>query len=183
MRVAIVLTLVAVLAACGSNKKENAEPTVTPVSATPSNAVSTEPSETTESSPSSEPSPSAKELSDEENMALDYINVYINGSDLDAKKSFVEEKVHADVKSVFQLAANSETPEKNKLLKPEVNGSVDYESEGKKGKLVLIQGEKSGAASEFIVLIMEGKVGWAFSPDEKNEDLKEQFNKMRKLFD
>ncbi|WP_169823414.1 hypothetical protein [Paenibacillus yonginensis] len=78
------------------------------------------------------------------------------GSDLDAKKTFVSEKVHKDVQSIFQLGASQETSNSSKLNNPVVVKSSDYtDGDGGKDKLILIQGEKpSNPASELIVLII-----------------------------
>lgn len=65
------------LTGCSSNKN-TAEPSATTAAA---------PAETQASSiPTEAPTPAPKKLSDTEAVALDYVNIFLNGSDSEAKK-------------------------------------------------------------------------------------------------
>ncbi|ETT56330.1 hypothetical protein NYE24_12135 [Paenibacillus sp. FSL H7-0350] len=116
-----------------------------------------------------------------ENLALEYVNTFLNGSDIEAKKKFVSDKIHPDVKAIFQMAQSTETPEDNKLKNATVIESEDYtDSTGGKDKLILIQGEKpSNPKSELVILIKDDKIGWGYSSSDKE---KAAFNEIRKLF-
>jgi len=120
--------------------------------------------------------------SKEEGIALDYINVFFNGTDLDAKQKFVEENVHPEAQGIFNLATKTVTSDEKKIQNPKVVDSVKYENDGKKATLVLLEGDKAGGKAEYIVMVMDGKVTWGFTQDESNESLQGQFTKMRELF-
>ncbi|TPG73437.1 hypothetical protein EEL32_05605 [Brevibacillus laterosporus] len=100
----------------------------------------------------------SKSLSVEEQLALQYVEQFLNSKDVEVKKKFVQEHVHADVKPVFSLAANATSEDNAILSDTAVVGSVDYEKAGKKGKTVLVRGKNSkGEEVERIFLIMDGK--------------------------
>lgn len=170
-----VFVTAAILSGCGStkNNSENANTISAEVTQSENSGTSSESPTTTR-----EPK---KKLSKSEKIALEYVETYLNGSDIEAKKKFVSEKVHPDVQAIFQMAESSETPEDKKLKNATVIESGDYtDSEGRKDKIVLIQGEKrSDSKSELIIFIKDDKVGWGYSSTDKN---KSAFNKMRKLF-
>lgn len=94
----------------------------------------------------------------------------------------MEENVHSDAQGIFKFATRTLTPDENKILNPKVVDSIKYENEGKKATLVLLEGDKAGGKAEYIVMIMDGKVSWGFTQNEKNENLTMQFTKMRELF-
>ncbi|AVF21273.1 hypothetical protein ERICI_01380 [Paenibacillus larvae subsp. larvae] len=126
--------------------------------------------------------PKEKEVSAEEKLALEYINVYNNGKDVEAKKKFVEEKVHPDIKQLFTMGLSA-TPEEKMFNNPEVLESVDYEKAGKKGTTVLVKGKAfDGKDGERIILIMDNKIGMALAPDSKNEDAKKGYDELRAKF-
>ncbi|OBZ13326.1 hypothetical protein [Bacillus sp. FJAT-26390] len=120
-----------------------------------------------------------KKLTAGEQLSLDYVNVFLNGSDLDAKKKFVEEKVHNDVKPVFNLAAAAETAEENKLLNPKLIESIEYEEEGVKGSVNLIHADGD---KEIIMMITEGKIMWGYTSTDEDEQTKVAFNELRSKF-
>lgn len=108
------------------------------------------------------------------------MEIFLNGSDIEAKKKFVSENILPDVQPIFQMAESTETPENNKLKNPTVIETADYtDKDGGKDKLVLIQGEKSSSNSELIIFIKDDKVGWGYSSNDKDKDA---FNEVRKLF-
>ncbi|MEK3716915.1 hypothetical protein [Paenibacillus sp. FSL R7-0333] len=170
----IIITTV-ILSGCSNSKNNNSEDTGASPTPTES-ATSSIPS----TSPTNSPEPQ-KELSDSENLALEYVSTFLNGSDIEAKKKFVSDKIHPDVKAIFQMAESTETPEDNKLKNATVIESEDYtDSAGGKDKLILIQGEKpSNSKSELVILIKDDKIGWGYSSSDKE---KAAFNEIRKLF-
>lgn len=114
-------------------------------------------------SPTEAPTAAPKKLSATEAVALDYVNIFVNGSDMEAKKNFITQNVYPDAQPVFQMAQSIETPGNHKLKNPQVLESVDYADENDmKVEAVLIQGEEaSNPKSELIVLISDKKVLWA----------------------
>lgn len=165
----IALTLL-FLTACGNNQDKDLivdEPTAT---------VSPIVDDSSTTQPVSEPETVTKELAPYELLAMDYINILINGSDSEAKKKFVEEKVRDDVKSVFELMASLGVEEENMLKKPMVIGSSKYQSDGLKGTITLIRSEDN---KETIVLILEDKIAWGFNSDTTDEAILKTFNDMK----
>jgi hypothetical protein len=150
-----------------SSDKNTGEP------ATSSAAVSTE------SQASASPTEAPKKLSDTEKVALDYVNTFLNGSDMEAKKNFITENVYPDAQPLFQMAQSIETPDDHKLKNPRVLESVDYADENDmKVEAVLVQGEEgSNPKSELIVLINNKKILWATDSSDK-----ETFSKVRSAF-
>ncbi|AJS57801.1 hypothetical protein [Paenibacillus sp. IHBB 10380] len=120
-----------------------------------------------------------KELTPGEKLSIEYVNTYLNGTDLDAKKKFVDEKVHPDTKQILEFTISMVT-EKNKMfLNPRVVETTDYESAGKKGTLTLMRGDGD---KEFIALIMDDKFGWGFISTETDEQMKQSFDEVRTKF-
>ncbi|ETK27728.1 hypothetical protein ERIC1_1c11810 [Paenibacillus larvae subsp. larvae DSM 25719] len=166
LSIIMVITLLGVLAACGSKEASTSAEQEPKPSATPKESEK----------------PKEKEMSAEEQLALEYINVYNNGKDVEAKKKFVEEKVHSDTKQLFSLGAQS-TNKSKAIENPKTEGSKDYEHGGKKGKLVLVKGKKpDGKDTELIVHIVDGKVGYVYGPDGKEEKTKNAYAELRKKF-
>ncbi|MGG0793106.1 hypothetical protein ABE137_03640 [Brevibacillus laterosporus] len=121
----------------------------------------------------------SKSLSAEEQLALQYVEQFLNNKDVEVKKKFVEEHVHADVKQIFTLAANATSEDSAVISDTTVVGSVDYEKAGKKGKTVLVHGKNNkGEEVERIFLIMDGKFAWGFT---ETSD-KEVFQELRAKF-
>lgn len=167
------------LAGCGGNEVEK---TPDKADATPSAIVNNEESDTPQKEVEEVVEEVAKELTEGEKLVIDYINIFLNGSDLEAKGKFLDDNIHPDVKSMFSLVVKRETPDENKLLSPEVVDSVDYEEAGKKGTMTLIKGTKNGKESEMIFIVMDGKIGWGFSDSEKTEQLQKAFTTARSKF-
>ncbi|WP_052410310.1 hypothetical protein [Paenibacillus durus] len=164
---------ISVLSGCSSTDNSSEDTSAVSPATTESKASGEPSDQTTASTPE-------KKLSDSEKLALEYVNVFLNGSDLEAKKKFVTDNIHPDVQPIFQLVQSDETTDDKKLKNPQVIESKDYtDAKGKTDKVVLIQGEKSSIPrSELIVLITDNKVGWATDPSDK-----ETFNNIRKVFE
>ncbi|TQR47117.1 hypothetical protein [Paenibacillus popilliae] len=122
------------------------------------------------------------QASKDEAVALDYINTYLNGTDKEAKKKFVEEKVHPEAMPLFAMGMSLVTPEKNMYKNPKVIESTEYEKDGEKATLVLLTGTVDGKDKEIIILTMDGKVGFGFTPDSNSEDMKKNYEEMRSKF-
>lgn len=162
----MVITLLGVLAACGSKE------TSTGAEQEPKASATSKESE----------KPKEKEMSADEKLALEYINVYNNGKDVEAKKKFVEEKIHPEIKQLFTMALSA-TPEEKMLNNPEVLESIDYEKAGEKATSVLVKGKSfDGKDGERIILILDNKIGMALVPDSKNEDVKKNYDELRAKF-
>lgn len=119
-----------------------------------------------------------KELTDNEKMALEYINVFLNGSDKEVREAFISEKIHPDVQSFFQLVINVQVPDADKLNDPKVIESAEYtDAEGGKDTAILIQGKKgTNPNSELIVLFKDNKITWGIHSND------EDFTKLRNSF-
>lgn len=121
----------------------------------------------------------SKTLSPEEQLALQYVEQFQNGKDVDVKKKFVDEHVDESAKPLFMLAANAESDEKAALSNVEVVGMVDAEKSNGEGKLVLVRGKDSaGNAKEEIFVFKNGKFLFGFTESSG----KENFDKLRSQF-
>lgn len=146
----IVATIV-LLTGCGSSKSNSEEKNTTSTEVTQPSEATADSSKTAAATPVPE-----KKLSESEKLALDYVEIFLNGSDIEAKKKFVSENILPDVQPIFQMAESNVTPENNKLKNASVIESADYtDKDGGKDKIVLIQGEKSSSSSELIVFIKD----------------------------
>ncbi|WP_018751820.1 hypothetical protein [Paenibacillus sanguinis] len=117
-----------------------------------------------------------KKLTPDESLALSYVNDFLNGNK-ESKEKFVEEHVHPEVKAIFQLVSSAETTDENKLQNPVAAESVPFEEEGKSGSLVLIQSD----TKELILLVVDGKVAFGYSPSEVAEN-QNNFDQIRSKF-
>lgn len=168
----LLVFLLVIITGCGSVDNSEPKPSATV-------EIVKKEIETTKVEPTVEPTVEpvqGKELTADEQLALDYVNIYLNGSDIDAKKQFVSENVRNDVKSIFELGASSVSEEKNMIKSPEVLGSSDYETSGMKGNIVLISGE---SGNEIIMLVLEGKIGWGYNSNSADEAVKKTFDEMK----
>lgn len=168
----LVLTFV-VLTGCSNNSSEAAV-----------NTVAEKPQVEGVQTPEEKPVPEVEvekvqKLTPGEQLAIDYVNVYLNGTDVEAKKKFVDEKVHPETKQLYELAVSMVTEENKRFLNPKVVETKDYENAGAKGTLTLIEGDGD---KEFIALIMDNKFSWGFISTETTEQFKQAFDEMRALF-
>ncbi|MGO4371970.1 hypothetical protein AB4Z21_14495 [Paenibacillus sp. MCAF20] len=167
-----ILLTAAILSGCGNNEPANAPTATDPPAATttPTDA----PQETTAPEPTATEAP-ALELTTGEKLALEYVNEYINSEDAEAKKKFLEEKIHPDVQSIFQLGTSSVNTA-DKWQNASVAETVNYESAGKKGTLTLIKADED---KEVIVLIMDDKIGWSYESTDSSDKGKKAFEELR----
>ncbi|MEC0091142.1 hypothetical protein [Paenibacillus macquariensis] len=179
------------IAGCSSNK---ADETVTQVNDTKVKDTSkvdkptTIPAATPEKEvketkkPVKEEKKKTKKLNSDETLALKYVTVYLNGTDIEKKKQFVQEDVYPDMQPLFQMAQSLITEEENRFVNPVVVESIPFEDKGQKGSYVLIQSKEStGKTKDIIILTAEGKVTFGFT-DSTNQDQKKNFDKARALF-
>jgi hypothetical protein len=174
----------AILGGCGGNdaaktNEPTKEATVNAATEAPVVEATATPEEVKVEEPSSPQEAVEKELSAEEKMALDYVNIYLNGTDKEAKKKFVEEQIRPDTQSIFALGQNLVPTEEEMFKNPVVIDEEDYETSGMKGKVVLVQND---AKEELIMLILEGKLGFVYKSGSDEADVKAAFDDMRALF-
>lgn len=121
--------------------------------------------------------------SPEAQLALDYISIFQNGTDLEAKKKFVEEKAHPESKPLFLMAASVKPDPATSLSDPQVLETITYKDKDKEGSAVLVRGKTSTNESvEEIFLIVDGKLLWGFSSNAKDEKTKKSFEQIRSQF-
>lgn len=174
--IGLIIAFVA-LTGCSSDKN-TAESTASTAAATAESQATTNASETPTPEPTLAPTPAPKKLSATEAVALEYVNIFINGSDGEAKKAFITKNVYPDAQPLFQMI-QSETPDDQKLKSPRVLESAHYSDEGgMKVEAVLIQGQKaSNSKNELIVLITDQKILWATDSSDQ-----ETFGEARTVF-
>lgn len=108
-------------------------------------------------------------------MAQEFVNVMMNGTDAEAKKKFIADNVHDDVKPLFELM----TPSYEAIKNPKPVETVKIDEDGQKGEAVLIQGENK---KETVILLMDGKIGFAFTPNSADADQNKMFTEIRNQF-
>lgn len=115
-----------------------------------------------------------------EKSALDYVNVFLNGTDKAKKEKFVEDHVHANAAPLFQMALQFEDAEKTEptLNNPKAVETISYKENGESVDAVLIQGDND---AELIVLLMDGKVTFGFG-NYGDETANENFEAIRSKF-
>ncbi|AVF21785.1 hypothetical protein ERICI_01920 [Paenibacillus larvae subsp. larvae] len=122
-----------------------------------------------------------KTLNAKEQLVLDYINIFNNGTDKEAKNKFVEENCLPESKPLFLLALKVNNQKERILKDPEVLESIDLEDSEKKGTAVLVKGKNSdGIDSERIVVFIGDKMGMELFPNAKDEN--KNYEKLRSAF-
>lgn len=118
---------------------------------------------------------SGKELKGSEKIAQDFVNVMMNGTDAEAKKKFIADNMHEDIKPLFELMP----PTYEAIKNPKVVETVKVEEDGETAEAVLVQGDSK---KETVILLMDGKVALAFSSGGSDASQNEMFNEVRKEF-
>jgi Domain of unknown function (DUF4352) len=130
---------------------------------------------------SKEKYPAKKDLNDEEKLAIEFYEVFVKGTDVEAKKKFVSEKVFPETQPLFELAIDSEGSKDFNDLK--VIESINKEEDGKTGSLVLVHSNNAeGKLEESVVAIIDKKIAFAYSPQAEDEELRNTFFDLRKDF-
>ncbi|RJE86699.1 hypothetical protein D3P07_16035 [Paenibacillus sp. 1011MAR3C5] len=147
------------------------------------NSSNPSPSPNGQTEGSTKPEPTKKpkkEWVEAQKLALDHVNIYLNGSDVTKKQKYVEESVNPEVASLFLLGAASIRKEEEKFINPTVAETVDFTGEnGAKGTLTLIKADNN---REIIVLVMDSKVTFAFFNENNSGEMQETYEKMRAHF-
>ncbi|MFD0715903.1 hypothetical protein [Paenibacillus sp. GCM10027626] len=113
-----------------------------------------------------------------EKTALSYVNDFLNEKDVDKKKKYVEDHVVEEAKPLLLMVAAAPMPENDQYKNAKAVETVDFNEDGQKGSLVLIQADD---AKEVAVLIVDGKVMIGFGNKSNGED-NAQFAEIRKKF-
>ncbi|MEJ8306690.1 hypothetical protein [Saccharibacillus sacchari] len=150
----------ALLSGCGSNANTTNLEESTAQTAESSTTTPTDTTETEAQEPSVE---EAQKPTASEKLALDYLNTYVNNSDVEEKKKFVTEHIHPDAQALFDTDKLAETESELKVRHPVVIESVDYTDEdGVQTDAVLLQGEtRHRLYNEVVVLVADNKIKWA----------------------
>jgi hypothetical protein len=117
-----------------------------------------------------------------EDIAIEYVNLFLNGSDKDAKTKFWTDKIVSDTQPLYQLALNF-SDGSNVFRDPKVVEKTAFDEQGKKGDLVLVQGtDDAGAKKETVIMTMDGKFVVALFPNSKDADTKKKYDDIRARF-
>lgn len=126
---------------------------------------------------------SSKDLKPSEKMALEFVNVMMNGTDAEARKKFIADNVHDDAKPLYELMPNGEknpmTPTYEAIKNPKAAETIKIVEDGQTAEAVLVQGDEK---KETVILLMDGKVGFAFGPGGTDADANEMYAEVRKQF-
>lgn len=116
-----------------------------------------------------------------EQVALDYVTIYLNGENVAEKETFVENHVSEGMVSHYLGAATEITEDAQRFYEPEVIGSTSYTENGiENGKVVLLSGKDyNGEVIEGIVLFMDDKFNWFYRSDDAANDI---FKELRTKF-
>jgi len=119
-----------------------------------------------------------KKLTASEQIAIDFINLFRNSSEVEAKQKFIEDSVHPEMQPLFSMLVNAETDEDTMLLNPQVVKSTTYAIDGEDdGELVLVKADNQ---KEVIILISESKFAWLFEADV--EETKQAYEELKTNF-
>jgi hypothetical protein len=166
------------LAGCTINKGGNTEASTAsgPSPSAESASAIVEPTEEPPPEPTKEP---IKELSNHEQLALDYVSIFINNSDVNDRKKFLEEKIREDVRTVFALGVGMKTSEDGKFQNPKVLDHIEYNASGLDGSLILI-GSDNGI--QLIAFVVEEEIGFAFKSNTKGVEAEQTFEELMREF-
>ena len=113
----------------------------------------------------------------EKKLAVEYVNVMLQGDDAEAKKAFIQNNVLPEAQPLMTLAMNMKSDKSNVISEPEVVDAVAQE----KGVIVLLRGKKAdGSEMEQLVVFADGKVVMAPNSDPNNEIYKQLREKVKK---
>ncbi|MBP1994053.1 hypothetical protein [Paenibacillus eucommiae] len=187
------IALIVIIAGCSTPSTKETGATTTP-SASPETNVTESPSASTS------PSPEVKEtekpeqskdnnakgkskLSKNEELALEYVNVFLNGEDKEAKDKFVKDHVVPEIQPVFEMAAalggGPADQGDSTYVNPLVMESVNYDTDGEKAEVILIQADEG---KELMIMIIEGKLAMAFNNENSGSEMMEGYADIRAKF-
>lgn len=113
-----------------------------------------------------------KEIKHDEEIALAYFNEFYNITDVKAKKAFVLEHVIENQQALFSYAASNIVNEEDRFVNPKVKESRQYEMQGKRVTLILIEYKIKTSTREVIVMLADSKLVTGYLPDEKSDKTK-----------
>ncbi|WP_238186172.1 hypothetical protein [Paenibacillus sp. L3-i20] len=113
-----------------------------------------------------------------EKLALEHVTVFINGSDVETKKKYIEENIHPHSKAAYQLVTAVLSSDQ-KFVNPKVIETIEPKDNKKADTLTLIRDDNN---KEVIVYIVEDKMSWAFSSEDDSEALMVAFEEARSEF-
>lgn len=113
----------------------------------------------------------------EKKLAVEYVNVMLQGEDAKAKEDFITNNVLPEAQPLMTLAMNIKTDNSNVIREPEVVDAMAQE----KSVVVLLRGKKAdGSETEQLVVFANGKVVMAPGGDPNNKLFKELRSKFDK---
>lgn len=159
----------AILTGCGNN----AEVTGAEVDQEATEGTTNAPETSATPEPTKEPK--AKKLAKDEQIALDYVNIYINGTDAEANKKFVADHIHPDAIPLFSMGVDI-IDESDNMSNPTVKGSAKYDDPDLKGVITLVEDDNGAGV---IVLSVDGKIAMAYSSSDTVEEMKAAYDEMK----
>jgi hypothetical protein len=127
--------------------------------------------------------PSDDSVYKSEELALEYIDVFLNNTDKTAMEKFLKDKIHSNTQSIFELVASLGFSTPNVYKNPKVVETTKFDEAGKNGDLVLVQGEDDkGTKKEIIVMTMDGKLLYTLISNSTNDADKQKYNEIRAKF-
>lgn len=170
-----IFAVLGMTAACG--KKEETKQVVAVTTSTNQPAPTTSAAVVTENP--------ASKVSDSERLSIEFINVFLNGTNKEEMEKFLKDKIHADSQPLYQLVVSmgAAEPEKNVYRDPVVVESTKIDDQGKQVDLLLITGkDDAGKQKEIITMIKDGKFMIALTPNSTAENDKKAYSELREKF-
>lgn len=161
------------MTACANGKEEVKQVAVTTATTQPSPTVAA-----TEK-------PTPKVVNDSEKLSIEFINVFLNGTNKEEMEKFLKDKIHTDSQPLYQLVVSmgSAEPEKNIYRDPVVVESTKIDDQGKQVDLLLITGkDDAGNNKEIITMINDGKFMIALTANSTAENDKKAYSELREKF-
>lgn len=175
IHITILICFMIIASACGATVRENAVPPesqaeISSVEPSPASAAvpDQEPAESAEpAQPVKPPESPERELTLDEEVALKYINEFLNSDDIEEKKNFVKEHAAEDKQGIFMPYASYITKRDVRFRNPHVLDSVPLSIAGQEVTIVLIEGYEDDDCNcrekkEVIILMKDGKMVWGY---------------------
>jgi hypothetical protein len=122
-------------------------------------------------------------LDADEKIAIEYFNVYINGTDKEVSSQFVKDHFTAEIQPLYLMALMGKEAEKSKYLNPRIIETVTVENNGAQLKAVLAHRDgPDGKIDETIFAFMSGKISLALVANSTNADMKQVYDTLRTKF-
>lgn len=122
-----------------------------------------------------------KNLNEEEKLALAFYEVYVKGTDAEAKEKFINEHVYAETAPLFLFGADEEGSDDYKDVK--IIESIHKKEDGEEGTLVLTHStNQKGGLEESIAAFINGKFVMTYSPFAEDAEYRTAFEDLRGEF-